>query len=385
MIGRAGGHIICAGFFFGQIFAFSEVAFAANNDTATNYAPLTTIPGAFTACVPGAGGDTSNCKPADPVSVISNIYSISIGIAAILAVIMIIWGGIVRATTESVSGKGIANDHIQSAFLGLLILVGSYLILRTINSQLVNINLGLGTPVVGTPVAKGDIYSVYNAIYAAQQVKSSDEVAQFQAQQNAIAVAQQKLAVAQNEVPPNQTKIKDAELAVKNSQISAATAKVSTASAQGTSLVFESIKNGNLDDAQKRADATSAQLAKDLGTLRLSNAPQSVVDSATAVMISTVGLNQEAINTAKIISDVTDLSSKNTRIDIIADTARTARQDLLSSVSKTTEELRAKDPASVSAFQQSASQQLKLLDDFLAKNVQCLNGYVFADGKATCK
>ena len=111
------------------------------------YAPLTTIPGAFTAC---ADGDSANpsCTKADPVSVIKNIYGISINIAATLAVAMIIWAGIQYATTEAITGKSDAKQHWEGAIWGLVLLLSAYLILRTINIDLVKVNLDLGTGIV---------------------------------------------------------------------------------------------------------------------------------------------------------------------------------------------------------------------------------------------
>ncbi len=100
------------------------------------YCALSTIPGI-----------TETGKPADPTFIITNIYGISIGIAAILAIGMIIWAGVQYATTEAISGKSEAKKHWQGAIFGLLLLLGSYLILKTINVDLVNQDLSLGNPI----------------------------------------------------------------------------------------------------------------------------------------------------------------------------------------------------------------------------------------------
>jgi hypothetical protein len=117
-------------------FVLPFIAFAAAPET--EYVPLTTIPGAF-----DAG------KTVDPVHIIKNIYGISIGIGAILAVGMIIWAGIEYVTVESISGHSDAKDRLMGAVWGILLLLASYIILRTINVDLVNINLDLGAPTVG--------------------------------------------------------------------------------------------------------------------------------------------------------------------------------------------------------------------------------------------
>lgn len=109
------------------------------------YCALSTIPGV-----------TETGKPADPSFIVTNIYGISIGIAAILAVGMIIWAGIQYATTEAISGKSEAKKHWQGAVFGLLLLLGSYLILRTINVDLVNQDLSLGDPIGCTDTLNGN-------------------------------------------------------------------------------------------------------------------------------------------------------------------------------------------------------------------------------------
>ena len=127
-------------------FIFPTITLAANS-----YAPLTTIPGAFKACI----SDTDpNCVKADPVAVIKNIYGISISVAATLAVAMIIWAGIQYATTEAITGKSDAKSHWEGAIWGLVLLLSAYLILRTINIDLVRVNLDLGKPLACTGYLK---------------------------------------------------------------------------------------------------------------------------------------------------------------------------------------------------------------------------------------
>ncbi|MCM2338940.1 MAG: lytic murein transglycosylase [Burkholderiales bacterium] len=69
------------------------------------------------------------------------IIKLIIGISAVLAMVMITMGGIEYMTSELVSEKSAGKDTIQNAILGLLIALGSYLILNTINPQLLNVCL----------------------------------------------------------------------------------------------------------------------------------------------------------------------------------------------------------------------------------------------------
>lgn len=61
-----------------------------------------------------------------------------IGICAVLSVIMIVIGGIEYMTSELISGKEEGKERIREALLGLLIALGSYALLNTINPDLLN-------------------------------------------------------------------------------------------------------------------------------------------------------------------------------------------------------------------------------------------------------
>lgn len=63
---------------------------------------------------------------------------IIIGICAVLAMIMIVAGGIEYMTSELISSKEAGKERILHAILGLVIALGAYTILNTLNPQLLN-------------------------------------------------------------------------------------------------------------------------------------------------------------------------------------------------------------------------------------------------------
>jgi len=74
--------------------------------------------------------------------VISYIFKILIGIGALIAVAMVIMAGIEWMTSDGNPGKiGEAKTKIKNALLGVGILLGSYLILYTINPQIVDVEI----------------------------------------------------------------------------------------------------------------------------------------------------------------------------------------------------------------------------------------------------
>src|SRR3989338_7018541 len=84
---------------------------------------------------------------------ITKIIPFILGFAAVLAVVMIVIGGIEYAVTEAIDAKADAKDRITQAILGLLLALISWLILSTINPELVNLKLNIpglpGTQQIG--------------------------------------------------------------------------------------------------------------------------------------------------------------------------------------------------------------------------------------------
>ncbi|MDE2030677.1 MAG: M15 family metallopeptidase [Patescibacteria group bacterium] len=64
------------------------------------------------------------------------IFKIGIGLAGALSVIMIVIGGVQYMGNESIFGKNEAKSKIMSAILGLLIALGAFALLNTINPDL---------------------------------------------------------------------------------------------------------------------------------------------------------------------------------------------------------------------------------------------------------
>ena len=120
---------------------FSSLAIlapVAKGDIVNNaYVPLTSLPGVTDVNV-GANGNVS--------SYLGNMYTLGIMIATALAVIMIMWGGIEYMSTDSMGGKEGGKEKVTNALFGLILALSSWLILNTINHQLISSNLTL-TPV----------------------------------------------------------------------------------------------------------------------------------------------------------------------------------------------------------------------------------------------
>ena len=105
-------------------------------DGTTKYTLLEPLP-----CI-GAGCKAGELMPTiDIRTYFVYIFGIAIAIAVFLAVVVITFAGFKYMTEESITKKGAAKDMIWNAVLGLLGALGSWLILYTINPQLVDLSL----------------------------------------------------------------------------------------------------------------------------------------------------------------------------------------------------------------------------------------------------
>lgn len=92
----------------------------------------------FVALQPEGGVITGN--ETDFSGVLGQFFRIAISAAAILTVLMIAIGGFKYMGSDAYAQKEDAKDQLTKAILGLLIILGSVLILNTINPNILNFN-----------------------------------------------------------------------------------------------------------------------------------------------------------------------------------------------------------------------------------------------------
>jgi len=90
--------------------------------------------------------ETINCKPGEPCEIgwisqyVVAVYKYGVGLAAVLAVVMIMIGGFIWLMSGGSSGRvTTAKDFIVSAMSGLLIALFSFMLLYMVNPRLVNL------------------------------------------------------------------------------------------------------------------------------------------------------------------------------------------------------------------------------------------------------
>lgn len=72
---------------------------------------------------------------------LNTLFSISIGVSAVLAVIILTIGGFKYMTSESVFAIGDSREQMKGAIIGLLIVLTAVLLLKTINPDIVKLGL----------------------------------------------------------------------------------------------------------------------------------------------------------------------------------------------------------------------------------------------------
>jgi hypothetical protein len=140
--------------FFTLVLAAPFFAFAQSTVTIQPTIPGMTLVGASTT---------------SPAFFVAGFYNFALMIGGVLAFGAIVWGGILYASSAGNSGKqSEGKEWIKSALLGLLLLAGAYLILYTVNPNLVNLGLpklqsisienivvSSASPATGSPLSGG--------------------------------------------------------------------------------------------------------------------------------------------------------------------------------------------------------------------------------------
>lgn len=73
-------------------------------------------------------------------SLIGEIYNLGIAITVVLAILVIMYAGIQYMITDNSGKKGDSIEKIKGALLGLGLALASYLILNTINPQILDLD-----------------------------------------------------------------------------------------------------------------------------------------------------------------------------------------------------------------------------------------------------
>lgn len=102
--------------------------------------------GDYTLLAPLPGTTDNSTNVTNFQTYLPGIFVFAIGVATVMAFVMITWGGIQYMTTDAISGKANGRENIENALWGLGLCIAAWIILYTINPQILTFNLGLPQP-----------------------------------------------------------------------------------------------------------------------------------------------------------------------------------------------------------------------------------------------
>lgn len=133
--------------FFALLYVSKPLVHSQNPISPPDYILLSPLPGTEKTCSITTPGQCTT----DLATYVKGLFALTIGVAAVLAVIMIVIGGVQYMSTDAISGKSEGKEKITQALYGLLLAISCWLILYVINPNLLNFDVMRSVPVSYTP------------------------------------------------------------------------------------------------------------------------------------------------------------------------------------------------------------------------------------------
>lgn len=344
------------------------------------YIPLSTIPGLTTENV-----------PSNPIKSLTNVYGVAIGIAAVLAVIMIIYAGMKYATEEAITGKSDAKQRIMGVASGLGLLLGAYLLLRTINIDLVSVDLSLGNPVTGSTV----VSSTLSELVSTTQRIATESMSQIQTTKDSIKATTETRTTLQNDLESAEDELSalspgSPEAIAAQKDVDAIKAKIATADAtlktstvnlasqeitRDTNATFSTVNNAltrmNLAEVERLSATSRSLLQKNLDALRAANAPASVIEAASTDVVATKIFTDNAVQAATFIKNTTNPNQDGGTSSAITGDSVAARRDIINNVTRALETAAQKNPDKADLYKQSLGAFTQSFDSALSARLGC--------------
>ncbi len=126
-------------------FSFTVLAVTNSTYTVSDYQLLVPLP--------DGGVTQTSVSPTNLVGYVNSMFRLFISLAVVLAVLMIVYGGFLYMSTDAITGKKEGKEIIKRTLWGLLLLLVSFLILNTLNPDILSIGDTfdpIPVPVTGT-------------------------------------------------------------------------------------------------------------------------------------------------------------------------------------------------------------------------------------------
>jgi hypothetical protein len=352
---------------------------------AIEYKALTTIP--------GVSERDKNIK--NPAELVTGVYNAAIGIGAILAVIMIIIGGMKYTTSEAINTKTGAKEQIQDALLGLVLLLGSFLILKTINKDLVNLAVTL-------PVGEGNNLSELQVqrdqaiAITATNKKYQEELSKEKVlRENLASVDKQRQDLKNKiEIAKNGGVVSTTEIASLQKELDGLNGLYETTAKQATDIrnsaeeerlaMVRKVNLQQMTDAAAKGDTEEAiRIAQKLNQIEQAEIDRKkqagvdvdVVKSAEATQKTTLELSRISIGTETALNNLST-GKYPTRSADGQNNFFTMRSNYVNEMSSVYTQISKLDPVKANEYRVTALESLKKIDAKWSQNLGCSNGFV---------
>ncbi len=177
---------------------FPAFGFVSAQTGSNDYTLLAPLPGISTCkdgstpepIVKNADGSTSGGCQTTLSKYLPNAFNLIIGLAAVLAFLVLTYGGVLYMTSDAITGKSQGKEYITNALWGLGLVLASWVILYTINPAILHFQLELKSPVTAAQMQSPDLLSAMTASLAAGTPKAGQIMTQAQIDANKAIAAQ---------------------------------------------------------------------------------------------------------------------------------------------------------------------------------------------------
>jgi hypothetical protein len=162
----------------GSLFTFQNFVKAQTQTNPSEYTVLAPLPGT-------TNGVCDPTKPDDPAckttleKYLPGVFKLAIGLATVFAVLMIVIGGFQYISTDAIMKKTEGKERIKNAVFGLVLVISAWLILYTINPNLLNLNLNITDATTSAPAGTLTVNGTVINLHTTDQLLDQKEASQI--------------------------------------------------------------------------------------------------------------------------------------------------------------------------------------------------------------
>lgn len=170
---------------FSLIIFSSSAGFILAQSNNIDYVPLAPLPGTTKDQCSGSGNaldmlSGSNDCTTNFATYLPGAFNFIVGLSAVLAFVVLTYGGVLYMTSDAINNKKEGRKYIENALWGLGLVLASYVILYTINPQILSFKLKLVQPETST-ISVVDLNGIISNVPMASSNLNGYNIAKYDA------------------------------------------------------------------------------------------------------------------------------------------------------------------------------------------------------------